>query len=361
MVAISGENIVFLSEKDVISAGGVNMERCIEMMESVFELYNQNRVIMGESGQYLHGHMTTFPSNLSEEQASTVESGSRFGAMPAYVGGDINKVGVKWYGSVPSSGVSSPPLLTLNDPTDGRPVAMLNGSVISSMRTGAMVGLGASTLQHHDAETAVIIGPGRAGQASALGLDTAIDSIETTYVFHPERDKAAAFANVMRNRVSFEVVPETSLKNAVERSEIVVSTATPNPAPAIDPDWLRDDSTVVQIGDLSVPLDGFDDDQIFCDISSHPFEFEAQVGWDITGEFTRHYDERGNEKSDIRTLHELLGGEDSGTTRGKSFLSSLGLPMEDVAWGSDVLTTALDENLGTALDLSSQAYFSRPY
>jgi len=133
MRVISGEELVFLSEKDIISADGTNMRRCIAVMESVFELYNQDRVIMGESGQYLHGHMTTFPSNLSEDQASTEEAGSRFGAMPAYVGGDIDKYGVKWYGSVPSSNVSSPPLLTLNDPTDGRPVALLNGSIISSI------------------------------------------------------------------------------------------------------------------------------------------------------------------------------------------------------------------------------------
>nr|WP_256558564.1 hypothetical protein [Halomicroarcula marina] len=337
------------------------MSGCIEMMEYVFELYNQNQVIMGESGQYLHGHMTTFPSNLSDEQAATVEDGSRFGAMPAYVGGDIDMVGVKWYGAVPSSTVYSRPLLTLSDPADGRPVAILDGSVISTMRTGAMVGLGAATLQKHNAETVAILGPGKTGQAAAIGVDTALDSVEKTYVVHPEQNKAAAFTDAMQERVSFELVPTSSVNTAVQRSEIVVSTATPSPAPEIEPEWLRDDSTVVQIGDLKVPLDAFDHEQIFCDISSHPFEFEEQIGWEITRQFTTHYGENRAEKSDIRTLHELIGGDDTGPTSGKSFLSSLGLPMEDVAWGTAVLRTALEKNLGTPLDLSTQSPFSRPY
>jgi len=94
------DELRFLSQADAIEAGAANMSGCVDQMERVFDLYDSDRVLMGGPEQFLHGHMTTFPGDLSADEAKTLRSGSRFGAMPAYVGGEIDTVGVKWYGSV---------------------------------------------------------------------------------------------------------------------------------------------------------------------------------------------------------------------------------------------------------------------
>lgn len=361
--------VLFLSQADAIEAGVTDMERCIERMEYVFELYANDRVLMGGPGQYLHGHMTTFPSGLAEVETRKLRPGSRFGAMPAYVGGDVDKVGVKWYGSVTAKPNEvhpprSPPLLVLTDPDTGGPLAIMDGSLISTMRTGAMAGLGAQYLQGHHAETATIIGPGKVGQASALALDRTLDSLEDVHVYHPELHKAEAFEKRMDETLAANVTSSDSAEASVSESDVIIAAASGDPSPRIESQWLKADSTVIQFGDLRVPLAAFDDGQIFCDIRQHPVEFETQVGWDITSAFNAAIDGTDGfslEISDIRTLHELIGGTDLDETKGASFLSSLGLPMEDITWGNEVYENAISEGIGTTLTVHDEPYFSKPY
>ena len=134
-------DVRFLSQEEGVEAGVVDMDGCVETMEYVFELYNQGRVAMGDPGQDMHGHVTTFPGEL--ENAAGVGGGPdrRFSAMPAYVGGDIHKAGIKWYGSnVENPAERGIPrslhTITLNDPESGKPLAVMDGQVVSAMRTG---------------------------------------------------------------------------------------------------------------------------------------------------------------------------------------------------------------------------------
>jgi len=365
METVDDSSVLFLSQNDVIESGVLDMEQCIERMISVFDLYNQNRVIMGESDQYLHGHMTTFPGGLAKDEASRLQSGSRFGAMPAYVGGDTDMVGVKWYGSVPidpniKNPPSCPPLLVLTDPSSGQPLVIMNGSTISTMRTGAMAAVGAHYLQGNRAETASIIGPGSVGQAAALGLDSKLGNLSEITIYHPNKTKADAFADKMEESITAAIEPTDSMKTAVSSADVIVAAASRNPSPQINSSWLPDDVAVIQLGDLDVSLDAFDTDRLFCDIRDHPLEFEKQVGWDFTREFTAAVD-AGLELSSVRTLHELVGGEDTDPTTGTSICSSLGLPMEDIAWGTEVYRNAKKSNLGQRLSLSSDSPFAKPY
>jgi len=362
MTTTDSSELLFLSQEDAIEAGATDMERCVEAMIDVFDLYDQDRVAIG---QYLHGQMITFPAGLADVEASSLRPGSRFGAMPAYVGGDVSMAGIKWYGSVTAwpdetAAPRSPPLLTLTDPDTGKPLVMMNGAIISTMRTGAMAGVGAKYLQGDRAEVASIIGPGRVGQAASLGLDATLDSLEELYITHPDESKAEAFAEKMAPSLTVDVTPTDSIEEAVSSAEVTVTAASRDPAPRIEPSWLPDDSTVIQLGDLNVPLDAFDDDRLFCDIREHPLQFDEQVGWEITGEFTAAVED-GLSLSSIRTLYELVGGTDTGPTEGKSLLSSLGLPMEDVTWGTIVYRNAVDADLGQTLTLASYSPFDKPY
>lgn len=362
------DELRFLSQADAIEAGAANMSGCVDQMERVFDLYDSDRVLMGGPEQFLHGHMTTFPGDLSADEAKTLRSGSRFGAMPAYVGGEIDTVGVKWYGSVTlrvdeTAPPRSPPLLVLSDPETGRPEVVMDGSIVSTMRTGAMAGLGALYLQGDRARSASIIGPGQVGQASVLGLDAALRSLDEIRLYHPDIECAEAVRDAIAGRVSTALTATDSMKHAVRSADVTVAAASRDPSPRIDPSWLPDDATVIQLGDLRVPLDAFDADRVFCDVPRHPLEFEKQVGWDFTRAFTEaiESEEHGLQLSDVRALHELIGGADTAPTGGVSILSSLGLPMEDVAWGTEIHRTAVTRDLGQTLLQRSGPYFSKPY
>ncbi|MFD1572360.1 hypothetical protein [Halorubrum laminariae] len=368
MVSDSPEAVRFLSQEAAIEAGATDANRCVERMDEVFELYDDGRVVMGENGHYLHGHMTTFPDGLAEPDAKRLRAGSRFGAMPAYVGGDIDAIGVKWYGSVTArpdeaSAPDSDPILVLSDPDTGRPLTVMDGAVVSSMRTGATAALGARYLQGDRATTATILGPGSVGQASTIALDATLGSLAEIRVYHPDERKSVAFRDAMQERVGARIAATDSIRTAVRGADVTVAAASGDSPPRIDASWLDDDSTVIQLGDLRIDLGAFDTDRIFCDVRRHPLEFERQVGWEFTAAYAAaiESDEYPLALSDVRTLHELASGTDTEPTAGRSILSSLGLPMEDVAWGAEVYRNATAEGLGQPLSFRSESHFGTTY
>ncbi|WP_311172064.1 hypothetical protein [Halobellus ordinarius] len=360
--------LTFLPQEGAVEAGAAAMVPCVETIEYAFDLYNHNRVAMGDAGQHMHGHVTTFPGELEGEDLGGGPD-RRFSAMPAYVGGDIRKMGIKWYGS----NVTNPDeyglprslhTITLNDPASGRPLFLTDGQVISSMRTGAVAGIGAKQIQGDRARVATIIGPGVIGQTSALALDEALSSLEELRIVHPERSKAEAFAAEMRDDVDAEITPIDSTAEAVTGADVTVVATTASPPPKIDPSWLEEDSLVIPLGDLRMPLSAFDSDRIFCDIPQNTLEFANQVDWQIfnaIGAAVEYGVGLDIDRADLRALHELVGEDDTASTDGTSILFAPGLPMEDVAWASHVYENAREADLGQTLRLFSEPYFTKPY
>jgi len=70
---------------------------------------------------------------------------NRIIAMPAFVGGDINKAGIKWIASFPKNINNGLPrahsVIVLNDADTGVPSGILNSGAISAIRTAAVSGL----------------------------------------------------------------------------------------------------------------------------------------------------------------------------------------------------------------------------
>ena len=359
----------FCSQEEGLEAGLADMDHCVETIDYVFGLYNDGRVLMGNPGHDMHGHVTSFPGNLSN--AAGLESGPdrRFSAMPAYVGGDIHKMGIKWYGS----NITNPAerglprsihTITLNDPLSGKPEFLIDGQVASAMRTGAVAGVGAARIQGDRATTATVIGPGVVGQTSALALDSALDALETIRIHHPEAWKAEAFAEEMADDVDAEIEPVSSPGDAVTGSDVTVVAATGSPPPKIEASWLKDDCLVIPLGDLRAPISAFDEDLVFCDIRRNTLEFAAHMDWQVMNALAAAVDDGVGldlEESDLRALHEVVGGEDTASTEGRSVLYSPGLPMEDVAWATRVYENAVEQDLGQTLTMFEEPYFSKPY
>jgi ornithine cyclodeaminase len=356
----------FLSQEEAIEAGLTDMDRCVETMTYAFDLYNQGRVIMGDAGQHMHGHVTTFPGELAEKEGLEPGPDRRFSAMPAYVGGDIAKAGIKWYGS----NINNPEkrgiprsihTITLNDPNGCQPVCVMDGQAASAMRTGAMTGVGAAAIQGERATTATIFGPGVIGQTSALGLDAGLDALETIRVYHPELWKAEAFEDEMADDVEATVEPMDDAEAAVRGADVTVVAAAASPPPKIESEWLAEDSLAIPLGDARVSLDAFDRDRIFVDIRQNTLEFADQLDWQVTNALRSAVDGGDMDESDLRTLHEVVGGDDTDPTDGKSVFYSPGLPMEDVAWASEVYESAEDADIGETLTLFSEPHFKKPY
>ena len=79
------------------------------------------------------------------DEPGTEERDGRIMAMPAYVGGEFDVAGLKWIPSVPDNPARNGlpranALVLLTSRETGLPLAVMDGTVVSAMRTGAVTG-----------------------------------------------------------------------------------------------------------------------------------------------------------------------------------------------------------------------------
>ena len=152
----------------------------------------------------------------------------RFMSMITYLGGAFNVCGEKWYGS----NVRNPEerrlprsihLVVLNDPLTGAPLAVMDGTLLSAMRTGAVVGLGAKYLAAKESRVAGIVGAGVISKTSLLALSVPLGNLKEVKVFDIVRSKAESFSGEMSQKLGINVHPVDTLEESVRGSDVIAS------------------------------------------------------------------------------------------------------------------------------------------
>lgn len=157
-------DLLYLNEDDMVKAGVQDMSGCIEAMEEMFKLMKVGDYRMGGANGNSHGSMVMFPKESKFPEMPVDGPDRRFMAMPAYLGGEFDMAGVKWYGSNAANRDKGLPrsilMLILNDKDTGAPKAFMSADILSAYRTGAVPGVGFKHFAKEDASTLAIIGPG---------------------------------------------------------------------------------------------------------------------------------------------------------------------------------------------------------
>ena len=155
-------DFLYLSEPDMVKAGVKDMKQCVEVMERLLVTLNKGDYVMGGKNHNSHGCMIMFPDDPQFPGMPKNADERRFMAMPAYLGGEYQMAGMKWYGSNCANKEKGLPrsilMLTLNDKDTGAPVAYMSANILSAYRTGAVPGVGYKHLSKPDSKVAAIIG-----------------------------------------------------------------------------------------------------------------------------------------------------------------------------------------------------------
>src|SRR5699024_9152439 len=180
--------------------------------------------LMGGPSENEHGHLIWFPKEKKGENMPVAGPDRRFCAMIAYLGGEYNLCGQKWYGSNIENRERGLPRsihsIILNDADNVKPLAFMSGNLLSQMRTGAVPGVASKYLAKDSAKTVSIIGAGMIGKTILLGISTAIESIEKVYVYDPYISASEGFKKYAQDELGIEVVIVDNINDAVVDMDI---------------------------------------------------------------------------------------------------------------------------------------------
>lgn len=163
-------------------------------------------------------------------------------AMPAWVGGSINAVGLKWISSVPKNVERGLPrasgLVVLNDVVTGVPVSVMECATLSARRTGAVAALSWNYLGMAN-DTFAIIGCGPISRAVVLALNAVDKPIRQFRVFDINSARGDQFCRSMSGQLKCEICVSPSLIACLAGATAVI-TATTGAKGYIEASWVKD-------------------------------------------------------------------------------------------------------------------------
>jgi ornithine cyclodeaminase/alanine dehydrogenase len=262
-------------------------------------------------------------------------------AMPAYLG-DADAVGLKWVAGYPDNQDLGLPyihgLFVLSEASTGRPLAVLDATWITEVRTAAASMLGIRALAERPVETIGIVGCGRQGSVHLELAQQVFPALRKATLFdrHPERADALAAAHPR-----LEVYVASGAEQVGAGAQVVVTTAAivRDPARPLRRAHLADATVACAIDfDATLSEDLFDDAALFVvdDIPQY-----------------RHYQELGNFAGYPDDPVELCDALDPAASHppGLRVFVPLGIALEDVAVAAEIHRRASEAGLGSELPL----------
>jgi ornithine cyclodeaminase len=326
-----------LGHRDVLAA--LPLEACAQAMTKVLTEH-------ARGGTYMPLRSVMMPPGAA----------GFLGLMPAWRGAQADKAAAFALKAVavmpgnPARGLDAHQgLVTLFDGETGVPVAILDASAITAVRTAAVTAVATGLLARQDARTLAVLGAGTQARAHLRAL-AHVRGFERVSVYAPTRAHAQALVGqVGAGRAELSVAP--SAEEAVREADVVV-TATSAREPVLRHAWLRPGAHVNAVGASTPQAREIDTatvaaSALFCD-SRESLRHEA-------GEFALAVSE--GLITGIEHVRGELGEVLAGLAPGRrddgelTLFRSLGLAVEDLAAAELAVSVARERGIGTEVEL----------
>ena len=320
--------MLYLSKEDVAKVD-LPMEEIIQALDEAFEEKGLGKVEMPPKPG-IH----TMPDAFIH-------------AMPASIP-SVGAAGCKWVSGYPENYKKNLPyingLLILNDPETGVPLSVMDCIWITAMRTGAATAVAAKYLANRDSKTMGILGCGVQGRTNLEALKIILPELSEVKAYDISEDAANRYAKEMKRKTGLDIKIVKTPKEAVENSDVIV-TAGPilkEPNPAIEFDWLKP-------GVFASPVDF--DSYFKKSVFEHSDKFvtddrEQCLYYKSLGYF-QHVSEIYADLGEIAT-----GSKPGRENREERIIcANLGLAIDDMVTAIKIYRKAVDNNIGTWLEL----------
>lgn len=273
--------------------------------------------------------------------------------MPAYVNSpDGNALAIKvvsLFPNNPARGLAYIQAAVLVfDSETGRAIALLEGSSLTAIRTGAASGAAIDLLSRRDSKVAAVFGAGAQGRTQLEAACTVRD-IETAFIFDATPEKARAFAKEMKDKLERDIRVAVSSLEAIEHADIIC-TATTSTKPVFDDKDLKAGTHISAVGSYTpemqeVPAETLQRAKIFVDSRSASLEEAGDLIQPLRAELF-------DESHICGELGEIVLGKITG--RGSqeeiTYFKSVGIAVQDAMAAQVALNNAQKTNIGTEVD-----------
>jgi ornithine cyclodeaminase/alanine dehydrogenase-like protein (mu-crystallin family) len=235
------------------------------------------------------------------------------GLMPALSPDGLGMKAVTFYPSNAERGIPTHmATIFLVDPETGTPLAIMDGRLITEMRTAAVSAAATKLLAAPDSKILAILGSGVQARSHAEALRL-VRNFEDIRVWSPTREHAKQFAEEIG-------ATAVSAEEAVRGADVVV-TVTNSKTPVLKGSWLKSGCHVNAIGACRPDWRELDDEAITNVVFVDSREGATKESGDIILSGAKIYAELG----------EALTGKIPARSNETTIFKSLGMAVEDIA------------------------------
>jgi ornithine cyclodeaminase/alanine dehydrogenase len=285
-------------------------------------------------------------------QSSTANIPRRRARLP---GGALNLMGASYgaknvYGLKAYAAMKGGQFHTLlYSSVDGKLKAMIEADLFGQLRTGAASGLATKLMANPDASTLGMIGVGRQSRTQAVAV-CAVRPIKRVNVFARTPESRESYARSLEKELGIEVRPAPSAEACVAEADVVV-TITKSAEPVCRAGWLAKGVHVNAAGANSGDRRELDGETVLratVKVTDHVEQARMEAG-----EFRDLVAAEKLDWSDVRELGEVVTGKVKGRTSPSdlTLFKSLGIALEDVAFGELVYQRALAAGVGKPMPI----------
>lgn len=352
---------LYLQQEDCVKAGGLDMKGTMAAVERSFFLHGKGDFIQpgkpvirwgGPETEEITGRIISMPSFLGGEQFTDE-------LQKKQLLGPVNTSGIKWIPSRPHNPSKyglprANGIIIIVDPDTLMPACIMDGTLVSAMRTGAASGVAAKYLARPDSEVLGLVGASVQGITQVMAIKQGLPSLKLCKVYDLSQATCEAFIGKMDEygvHMEFEIVK--SAKEAFVESD-VISTATIAKEPYVDGSWYKDGMLHCEISFWDTPPNALQHvDFVVVDDWYQVKHHGVDVSW-------RAVRDNAIPESKIRgNLGQILTGEKVGrkTAEEKIFFNPIGMGIHDLSEAHRVYQRALKMGVGKKLLLWENSVF----
>ncbi len=350
--------LLYLSQEDCVRAGGTNMTGTMKATERSFFLHGKGDFIQPGKPVIRWGG------------PETEETTGRVMSMPSFLGGDkyhdellqrdllgaVNTSGIKFIPSKPWNPKKfglprATALIIILDPETLIPKCVMDGAIVSAMRTGAASGVAAKYLANPDSEVMGLIGASVQGKTQLMAMKAGVPSLKMCKVFDLNETASEQFAEDMSIKTGMEVILAQSAEEAFKDADII-STATMARSPYVEANWYKPGVFHAEISFWDTPPEALTIfDRIYVDDWYQVKHHGVDVSWRAVDQGVI------SEERISGNLGEVVIGTNSGrnSKEERIFFNPIGMGIHDLSEAHRVFTYAKNNNIGEWL-----TYFEEP-